>query len=401
MWRSLIGVSVLLMAIVSCAGGGTPGREASDAVGEDARDSLRTVNDVTYDAYEWSDSVMGTMTLEELAGQLIMPAVFSDDSRGIIEQIRRYATDFHVGGVVLLKGTVGGVRVISDTLRSLLPVTPFIAIDAEWGLAMRLADTPEFPRNGKISQSADEDLLFDYGREVAEECRKIGINMILGPVLDVLPAGGKSSGIGSRSFGGDAERVANLGVAYAKGVESEGVISVAKHFPGHGSADADSHRRLPVVTKNREALDSTDLKPFRMYVDNGLSAIMTGHLYVPALEEDKQPVSVSEKVLHDILRDELRFRGLIITDAMNMAGAYGNSALDAIKAGADIVLAPADTEEELRKICKAVLSGDLPTEMLRERVRRVLFFKYIVARGPRDEVFDENSEAERIIKLLR
>lgn len=365
-------------------------------------DSIQAQHDISIDARAWADSIMDCMTVEEMAGQLIMPAVYSDVSNDAMRLLKKYSTDSHIGGVVLLKGSVEAVRSIADTLRNWLTVPPFIAIDAEWGLAMRLEGTPEFPHNGRISETADEILLFDYGFEVARECREIGINMVLGPVLDVLPEGKRKSGIGSRSFGRDAHRASDLGVAYAKGIESGGVLSVAKHFPGHGSADADSHKRLPAVIKSRKELDANDLLPFKEYVGNGLSAIMMGHLYVPALDPDEVPVTVSEKVLKDFVRKDMDFHGLIVTDAMNMAGAGGNSAADAIIAGADIVLAPANTEKEVMSLTDAVINGRISTDQLRDRVGRVLFFKYMVAREIYgDGKIGDTSEAERIIKLLR
>nr|MDE5795382.1 hypothetical protein [Muribaculaceae bacterium] len=222
-------------------------------------DSIQAKHDIGIDARAWADSIMESMTVEEMAGQLIMPAVYSDVSSDALHLLKKYSTDSHIGGVVLLKGSVEAARSIADTLRQWLAIPPFIAIDAEWGLAMRLDGTPEFPHNGRIAESADETLLFDYGFEVARECREIGINMVLGPVLDVLPEGKRKSGIGSRSFGRDAHRASDFGVAYAKGIESGGVISVAKHFPGHGSADADSHKRLPSGLKSRKALNDKDL----------------------------------------------------------------------------------------------------------------------------------------------
>ncbi len=365
-------------------------------------DSIPAEYDVSIDAKLWADSIMDVMTLEEMIGQLIMPAVYADVSYASMRLVKQYATDDHVGGVVLLKGSVSAAKTIADTLRRLLPAPPFIAIDAEWGLSMRLEGTPEFPRNGRISADADETLLFDYGYEVARECREIGINMVLGPVLDVLPSGRRQSGIGSRSFGRDPERAARLGVAYAKGVESGGVMSVAKHFPGHGSADADSHKRLPVVAKTRDELEATDLLPFREYVSNGMRAIMTGHLYVPALDKEEIPVTVSEKILSEFLREELGFTGLVVTDAINMAGASGYSAVDAILAGADMVLAPANTREELLNIADAVRNGKLSVAILRDRVGRILFFKFMVARYNNGSgKIGDTTEAETIIKLLR
>ena len=396
-----IGFVCLAAFVSSCGPHGAS--KAEDSAVADGHDALSVSgHDITEDARLWADSIMDRMTIEEMAGQLIMPAVYADAGRQGLRLVSEYAADWHVGGVVLLKGTVAGARAVSDILRSMLDVPPFIAIDAEWGLAMRLADTPEFPRNGRISADADEVVMYDYGREMGRECREVGVNMLLGPVLDVLPAEGRGHGIGSRSFGREAERAASLGVAYAKGVESWGVISVAKHFPGHGSADADSHRRLPEVAKTKEQLEASDLIPFRQYISNGLSAIMTGHLFVPALEEDSIPVTVSEKILKRFVRDELGFTGLIVTDAINMAGAAGYSAADAISAGADIVLAPADTEEALWSIVEAVRNGRISAATLRDRTGRVLFYKYMSARECEDSgIKTEPDEAERIIKLLR
>lgn len=398
-----IGLILLLFLIVACGNSGFNNVDSvADSIHVVELDSLQAEHDISVDAKIWADSIMDTMTVEEMSGQLIMPAVYSDDSADAIRLLKKYATDSHVGGVVLLKGSVKAARTIADTLRKMLPAPPFIAIDAEWGLAMRLEGTPEFPHNGRISQDADETTLFDYGYEVARECREIGINMVLGPVLDVLPEGKRRSGIGSRSFGKNAERAANLGVAYAKGVESGGVLSVAKHFPGHGSADADSHKRLPSVTKTKEELESTDLLPFKEYMGNGLSAIMMGHLHVPALDDEEEPVTVSKKILKNYVRDEMGFRGLIVTDAMNMAGAGGNSSADAIKAGADIVLAPANTEEEVQILADAVRNGIISTDQLRDRVGRVLFYKYMIARENLGSGnIGDTSEAERIIELLR
>ncbi len=331
------------------------------------------------EAGKWADSIMSGMTLEQLAGQLIYPAVYSDDSEYAMRSVVKYVADSHIGGVVLLKGTPEAARMVSDTLVKISYAPPFVAIDAEWGLAMRLKDTPRFPKNGRISPAAEDSILYEYGREVARECHEVGINMVLGPVLDVLPADNvERTFIGSRSFGSDPKRVTRYGVSYARGLEDGGVLSVAKHFPGHGAADADSHKQLPTVLKTKEQLAGSDLMPFDEYVKNGLSAIMVGHLYVPALDEEDIPVSVSKKILKGMMRGEMRFGGLIITDAMNMAGADGKSGADAIMAGADMVLAPENTHLEVEMLVEAVNKGLFPLAELRDRVRRVLRYKYYV-----------------------
>lgn len=404
MRKSFLGIKiVMVLSLLASCGKGRAVHESmrSDSTAAVPEEIVSSEYDFTEDAEAWADSIMAGMTLEEMAGQLIMPAVYADDSRQAMRILTAYAADLHVGGVLLLKGTLAASRAVSDSLRSLLRVPPFIAIDAEWGLAMRLEDTPGFPRNGRISGKAEETLLYDYGAEVASEARKAGINMVLGPVLDVLPASGRgSAGIGSRSFGRDAKRTAALGTAYAKGLESGGVLSVAKHFPGHGSADADSHRRLPRVAKNREELDTTDLLPFREYINSGLSCIMTGHLDVPSLGDPGVPVTVSEKIQKRILREELGFRGLILTDAMNMAGAEGRPGMDALMSGADIILAPADTRREVELLAASVRNGTFMADDFRDRVRRVLFFKYKASHDGGEGSGILFPEAERIRRSL-
>ncbi len=378
----------LLGILVPACRDSTPRRgDALAVASETPADSSLSASD----AVQWADSVMSAMTLEQLAGQLIFPAVFSDDSELAMRSLMAYVGDSHIGGVVLLKGSPKAAKTIADTLLAVSCAPPFIAIDAEWGLAMRLSDTPVFPRNGKISPSAEDTLLYQYGLEVARECRHFGINMVLGPVLDVLPEGDKKTFIGTRSFGSDPEKVTRRGVSYAKGLEDGGVLSVAKHFPGHGSAGGDSHKRLPLVSKSLQELKDCDLMPFEHYIKNGLSGVMIGHLYVPALDSVYTPVSVSPKILKEVLRQELGFEGLIITDAMNMAGADGKSGADAIMAGADIVLAPSDTRGEVSAIVDAVRSGCFPLEQLRQRVRRVLVYKYMVGEKMPDQDFNDNS----------
>lgn len=388
------------------------GRETFVSANSDNSDSVSVVDslppeaDITTEALEWADSLMSEMSLEQLAGQLIMPAVFSDAGEPAMRAVAGYAADMHVGGVVLLKGSVEAARAIADSLRSLSVAPPFIAIDAEWGLAMRLKDTPVFPKNGRISKDAEETLLFDYGCEVARECRSAGINMVLGPVLDVIPAdvpvsaASLSAGIGNRSFGSDPERVACLGVAYAKGVESGGVMSVAKHFPGHGAADADSHNALPVVSKSLAELQKSDLIPFRRYISGGLGGIMVGHLRIPSLDSSGLPVSVSPAVLRKLLRDDMGFQGLVLTDAMNMAGADGNSGAAAIIAGADMVIAPGATRSEISTIVDAVRNGSLPLASLRRKVTRVLFYKYLIAKDMPIQSGYDPAEAERLQREL-
>lgn len=348
--------------------------------------------DITDSIYHCVDSVIRGMTSEQKSAQCLLPAVYAKSDPYTLRKIKDYA-EMGVGGIVLLKGDAKSAALIADSLNAWCPIPPFVAIDAEWGLAMRLEDAPEFKINGRIPVKTDENTMFDYGQEVARECRLLGINMVLGPVLDVAQS---ESYIGRRSFGPDKERNAKLGVAYARGLESGNVISVAKHFPGHGAVSGDTHRRKEMISRSLQSLDSIDLYPFRNYANQNLSAIMVGHIAFPAIDPEQRPAAVSKSVITDLLRDDLGFSGLIITDAMNMLGAEGMSAADAIKAGADIVLAPATTETEIKKIQSRFFSDTTNEDSaeIDSHLRRILFRKYLLG------VFQRRSDISALLEDL-
>lgn len=345
------------------------------------------VADITQDAATYADSVLQSLDTIAKIGQLIMPAVMTDSSPYAIARIKEYA-EMGIGGIILLKGDIKSATTIVDTLVRCSKIPPFIAIDAEWGLGMRLHDAPKFPINADIDSLVDEQTMFDYGREVADESRKLGINMILGPVLDVSS---RDEFIGRRSFGTDPERVSDLAVAYACGVESGNVISVAKHFPGHGAAPGDSHKNMPVISKSLQSLDSIDLKPFKTYINNGLSGIMTGHLAFPAIDPKGMPAALSKPVITDLLRNDLGFKGLVLTDALNMQGALGLGAEQAIMAGTDIILAPKDTRAEINSILNSLKSGEISESELNGHVRRILTYKYLLNTGKHAEILSADS----------
>jgi beta-glucosidase-like glycosyl hydrolase len=374
-WIGLVLSALLLTA--GCRGGkSAPAHEPAPRPVE--------ISDLTDEARHWADSVCATLTLRQKVAQLFMPAIYASDDIWTLRQIRQYA-DSCIGGVVLLKGDSGSAAAIADTIQSRGKVHSFIAIDAEWGLAMRLADAPEFPANNAISDKADEQLLYDYGRELARECRLIGINMVLGPVVDVSVP---NSFMRRRSFGENPQRVADLALAYARGLEDGDVVSVAKHFPGHGSVSSDSHKRKGVIERSLNEMDSVDLYPFRRWVEQRLTGIMVGHLAVPSIDSEMRPAAVSRTVITDLLRDDLGFSGLILTDALNMKGAEGYGSTDAIWAGADIVVAPDDTFREVADVVKAVEEGVISREEIDRRVRKILFYKFLSGAGSRSDLSD-------------
>lgn len=393
---------LLIIITLLSVGGCAPARNRQTA---DAADSAAQISDLTAIAMNCADSALARMGREQKAAQLFIPAVYASADPYTLNHIRAYA-ESGVGGIVLLKGDSRSAAIIADSLSKWCEVPPFLAIDAEWGLVMRLADAPAFPPNARISKEADEEVMFDYGREMARECRRLGINMVLGPVLDVTAEG---SFIGRRSFGNDPERVSDLAIAYARGLESGNVMSVAKHFPGHGAAQGDSHRRKPVIEKSLHSIDSIDLRPFRRYISQRLSGIMVGHMAFPAIDPEMLPAAVSHTVITDLLRDDLGFTGLILTDALNMLGAEGYGASKAVSAGADMILAPADTRAGIAEVLAAIGKGEINEADLDSHLRRILFRKYLLAAGYQPEISLsdtiaselERPETERIRQELR
>lgn len=361
---------------------------------EELVDDVRAA-DITSDAWQYADSVVGILSEDEKAGMVFMPAVFARSDASTLRQIIEYAEDLKIGGLVLLKGDLQSAALIADTLKKLSVKNKssagfFMAVDAENGLRMRFPDAPDFPWSRDMGRISDDCLMYDFGSEIARECREIGINMVLGPVMDVVPGEASQGLMAKRSLGSNPERVADLAVAYARGLEDGNVVSVAKHFPGHGSSRSDSHRNLGEIPRLRKDLDSIDIYPFQRYVDEGLSGVMVGHLSAEALDPARRPAVLSPMIMGNILRDSIGFRGLILTDALTMEGAMGAKGYEAIMAGADIVLAPISTRKEISMLKEALRSGELPEAVLDDRCRRILFYKYLLNIGSSETRNDAN-----------
>ncbi len=326
----------------------------------------------------WVDSVLSSMTLRERVEQLFVPVVDPRDIPAAKSTLKHWVGELHVGGLLFSGGTIDQYATLIDYAQSLSKVPLMITLDGEWGLAMRLKDAPKFPYNMSLGSIADDSLLYDYGREVARECRLLGIHVNFAPVLDVN-VNPDNPVIGRRSFGADASRVARLGVAYARGLEDGGVMSVSKHFPGHGDTSVDSHKALPIVDHSAEELDTVDLVPFKEYIKAGLGGVMVGHLDVPALDPSGVPASMSKKITTDLLRGKMGFEGLVFTDGLAMEGASlpgQNICVSALLAGADVLLQPRSLVADISAVIKAVNSGELTAEVIDERVRKILEFKY-------------------------
>lgn len=331
----------------------------------------------------WVDSVYQSLDQRGRVGQLIMPIIYPkpEDTEVLLGRLKRE----HWGGILFQKGLLADQRRLTIRLQQASQVPLLIALDGEWGLNMRLKDAPRYPRNLLLSKKRNFVFFYSYGREIARQCRLMGIHINFAPVLDVN-SNPKNPVIGSRSFGSSPQLVAGLGRAYALGLETSGVLSVAKHFPGHGDTSEDSHKTLPTVTASRERMQEIELAPFRTYIEERFGGIMTAHLRVPAYDPSGRPASLSAPITTELLRKEMDFDGLVFTDALEMKGAQTSGvtsvAVAALQAGNDILLGPSHPTQALDEIIAALKSGELTEAMIEAKCRRVLAFKYalIVAR---------------------
>lgn len=329
---------------------------------------------------QWVDSVMNKLTLKEKVGQLFIYTIAPVDTKRNQILLKDAVDTYKVGGLLFSGGKMQSQAELTNQAQRMAKIPLMITFDGEWGLAMRLRGTPVFPRNMVLGCIQDNRLIYEYGREMARQCRQLGVQVNFAPVADVN-INPKNPVINTRSFGEDPVRVADKVVAYASGLEGGGVLSVCKHFPGHGDTDVDSHKALPVLPFTRERLDSVELYPFKEAIRAGLSGMMVGHLQVPVIEPvGGLPSSLSRNIVYDLLTEEFAFKGLIFTDALAMKGVSGNGnvSLQALKAGNDMVLAPRNLKEEIAAVLEAIEKKELTREDIENKCRKVLTYKYVL-----------------------
>ena len=333
------------------------------------------------------DSILKKMTLDEKIGQCFMITLSPQNTPDNINKVKRLIANQKIGGILFSKGSFVEQAKFTNTAQQESKIPLFISLDGEWGLSMRLEGTVRFPRNGMLGAITDENLLYEYGKEVGRQCREMGIQINFAPDIDVN-SNPDNPVIGTRAFGDNPERVAKLGIAYARGLESVGVIAVGKHFPGHGDTQDDSHKALPTVQGDRTRLNNIELYPFRRFIDAEISGMMVGHLFVPALDNTpNQPASLSQKIISGILKNEMSFSGLIFTDALAMKGAgSSNVCVKALLAGNDILLNPVNPVNEFNAVKAAVESGKIPVSMIEEKCRKILQYKYITGLWNRNDI---------------
>lgn len=349
----------------------TPPTEQAAPVSQDTPSPALT-------AEAWADSVMATLSPRKRVAQLFVPRW--DFHNGAISPtlMRQQVVDEGVGGFLLGKGSLASYADAINKAQSMAKVPLLVTLDGEWGLSMRVPDAPRFPKNIALGAIQDLSLLEAYGREVARECKLTGIQVDFAPVLDVN-SNPSNPVIGYRSFGEDPKRVAALGAAFCKGMESEGVMAVGKHFPGHGDTSVDSHKALPTVDHSRQVLETVDFLPFVEAAKAGMSGVMVGHLRVPALDKSGTPSSLSKVITTDILKKQLGFNGLIFTDALAMKGAANaneNNCVSAFRAGADILLNSSAPVKDIQAMVDAIKAGKITQQEVDARCRKLLIYKY-------------------------
>lgn len=328
----------------------------------------------------WVDSVLNTLSTEERVAQLFIYTIEPSDAKPNMDLLNKVVTHYKVGGLLFSGGMADKQAMLTNKAQELAKVPLLITFDGEWGLSMRLKNTPKFPRNMVLGCITDNALLYEYGTEMARQCKEMGVQVNFAPVADVN-INPRNPVINTRSFGESPQLVAQKVVAYSKGLEHGGVLSVSKHFPGHGDTNVDSHKALPTLPFTKARLDSVELFPFKQVIKNNLGGIMVGHLCVPAIEPTAGlPSSLSKKIVQDLLIDSMGFEGLIFTDALVMKGTagQGNVCLKALQAGNDMVLTPPSIKREIDAIMSAIKQGTISEESITKKCRKVLTYKYML-----------------------
>ncbi|MCM3585335.1 glycoside hydrolase family 3 protein [Mesobacillus maritimus] len=347
--------------------------------------------------YDLIGKVISKMTMEEKVGQMLMPDFRNWEGKNVTEmnsEIAQLVKNYHLGGVILFREntvtTAQTTKLVHDYQQAAEKFGLLISIDQEGGIVTRLQMGTDFPGNMALGASRSEEMAEKVGKAIGEELNALGINMNFGPVLDVNN-NPDNPVIGVRSFGEDPQLVADLGKAYIKGLHESGIAATSKHFPGHGDTAVDSHIGLPSVPHDIDRLKQVELYPFQQAMGDGMDAIMSAHVTFPKIDDTKAiskkdgseiaiPGTLSKKVLTGLVREEMGYEGVIVTDAMNMAAIsdhFGpvDAAIRAVNAGADILLMPVGIEEVANGIYDAIHSGDLSVKRIEQSVKRVLALK--------------------------
>ena len=348
-------------------------------------------------ADEWAKQALAGMSTKEKIAQCFMINISSNDPKSVEDGLH-LIHDYQVGGVIFFQGEQSNLKQAIKSAEEQAKIPLFIAMDAEWGTNMRLFDGERFPYALTLGAANDTILTKKIGELMAEECSNLGINFNFAPVADIN-SNAANPVIGFRSFGEDQKHVTTHALTLARALESNGVISCLKHFPGHGNTSQDSHLELPTLEEDFNTLTQNDLFPFQAGIQAGVSSFMIGHLSVPAIDPSKTPASLSKPVITDLLQQKMHFKGLVVSDALNMEAItenYGKveAAVKSFEAGCDILLMPEDVPGAIQSIQEKVDAGVISVQELNNRCLKILKtkHKFIVKQQPKHTYTEEEKE---------
>ena len=329
---------------------------------------------------KWVNDQLNSMTLREQVAQLFVVALHPRQGEASINRVMAELYDEQIGGVIW--GQVPPTEYVHllNRMQAQVRIPLLVTMDAEWGVGMRVDSVIRFPQQLTLGAIQDLNLIYEFGLEVARQCRELGVHMNFAPVVDVNNNPNNPI-INMRSFGENKYKVTEKAYAYMRGMHDGGILTTLKHFPGHGDTDRDSHDELPVILHNKQRIHELELHPFRELIKRGATGIMTAHLIIPALCDENIPVSQSKRVVTDLLQNELGFQGLIVTDALEMEGAIYNRdpdrvALYSLIAGNHVLEIPINVRASIDVIEQAVVDGEISVELVLNAARKILGAKY-------------------------
>ena len=339
--------------------------------------------DLDKKAVKYADSLYAKLSMDERIGQLYIVALYTNKDQNHISGVRKLVEQERIGGIILMQDDAEQEIALVNEFQKKSRVPMLFGMDAEWGLYQRIKTAHKFPWAMTLGAIQDNNLVYEMASKIAEDAKKMGIYWNFAPVMDVN-TNPKNPIIGNRSFGSDVQNVIAKALAYAQGLQDNGVLAAIKHFPGHGDTDVDSHLDLPVVKHSLERLNKIELAPFKALMDKKIGGAMIAHLYVPQLEKGKNiPASISYDIVTNLLKNKFRYEGLVITDALNMnavAKKYPAGELDlrAFKAGNDVLLFSQDVPTGKKLIKEAIQKGEISEKRLEESVKKILKTKYLL-----------------------
>ena len=348
---------------------------------------------------KWVDSVYNSLTVDQKIGQLFTIWVASKEGSEKMDEISEIIKKNHLGGLIFSLGNVNDQALATNKFQSISKVPLLIGMDAEWGIGMRLDDAFSFPFNMTLGAIKDDSLIYEVGKRIGDHAKRLGVHINFAPVTDIN-TNPKNPIIGSRSFGENKLNVTKKSLAYLKGMQSQGIMGSAKHFPGHGDTSTDSHNTLPIINFSSKRIHDVELFPYKELIKNNLSGVMVAHMEVPSLERSSRlPSTLSKNIVTKILKKKLKFQGLVITDAMDMKGVVDfnkdeSADVSALLAGNDILLMPDNLDQSTISIKKALNKGKLTEKRLALSVKKILMAKYKAGLNKLNDIKIENLKSD-------